>query len=114
MSRREHGGNSDQAAAHFGHDANDMLDLSTGISPRAYPAADVTAQSWNQLPSQSQLNTCLAAARSAYDVPEQLGIMAGAGTQSLLQFIPSLLPRGAAVWIDAPTYNEHRPAWEAA
>ena len=63
MKRREHGGNSDQGAAHFGHDANDMLDLSTGISPRAYPTADVTAQSWNQLPSQSQLDTCLAAAR---------------------------------------------------
>ena len=114
MSRREHGGNSDQAAAHFGHDANNMLDLSTGISPRAYPMADVTAQSWNQLPSHSQLDTCLAAARRAYEVPEQLGIMAGAGTQSLLQFIPSLLPRGGIVWIDEPTYNEHRPAWEAA
>ena len=47
MSRREHGGNSDQAAARFGYDARDMLDLSTGISPRAYPAADVAAQSWN-------------------------------------------------------------------
>ena len=40
--------------------------------------------------------------------------MAGAGTQSLLQFIPSLLPCGGIVWIDEPTYNEHRPAWEAA
>ena len=114
MSRREHGGNSDQVAAYFGHDASDMLDLSTGISPRAYPAADVTAQSWNQLPNHSQLNACLAAAQRAYDVPEQLGIMAGAGTQSLLQFIPSLLPRSGVVWIDEPTYNEHRPAWEAA
>ena len=114
MSWREHGGNSDQAAAHFGHDANNMLDLSTGISPRAYPTADVTAQSWNQLPSHSQLDTCLAAARRAYEVPEKLGIMAGAGTQSLLQFIPSLLPCGGIVWIDEPTYNEHRPAWEAA
>ena len=114
MSWREHGGNSDQAAAHLGHDANNMLDLSTGISPRADPTADVTAQSWNQLPSQSQLDTCLAAARRAYEVPEKLGIMAGAGTQSLLQFIPSLLPCGGIVWIDEPTYNEHRPAWEAA
>ena len=33
MSRREHGGNSDQAAARCGYDARDMLDLSTGISP---------------------------------------------------------------------------------
>ena len=66
------------------------------------------------MPSHSQLDTCLAAARRAYEVPEKLGIMAGAGTQSLLQFIPSLLPRGGMVWIDEPTYNEHRPAWEAA
>ena len=95
MSRREHGGNSDQAAARFGYDARDMLDLSTGISPRAYPAADVAAQSWNQLPSQSQLDTCLAAAQNAYDVPKELGIMAGAGlfTFFLLSNIKNLDPK---------------------
>ncbi len=108
---REHGGNSDQAAAQFGHNADDMLDLSTGISPIAYPAATISAQSWNQLPSKSQLNRCLAAARSAYDVPHNLAIMAGAGTQSLLQVIPSLGPMSGNVWIAEPTYNEHRPAW---
>jgi len=108
---REHGGNSDQAAAQFGHNADDMLDLSTGISPIAYPAATISAQSWNQLPSQSQLDRCLAAARSAYDVPHNLAIMAGAGTQSLLQVIPSLGPMSGNVWIAEPTYNEHRPAW---
>ena len=88
MSRREHGGNSDQAAAHFGHDASDMLDLSTGISPRAYPAADVTAQSWNQLPSHSQLDTCLAAAQRAYDVPEQTRHHGGGGNTKPFAIYP--------------------------
>ena len=88
MSRREHGGNSDQAAARFGYDARDMLDLSTGISPRAYPAADVAAQSWNQLPSQSQLDTCLAAAQRAYDVPERAGHHGGGGNAKPFAIYP--------------------------
>lgn len=114
MSEREHGGDSDQAALSFNHDADDMLDLSTGISPIAYPADDIPASAWNRLPSQAQLDKCLTAARRAYAVPDHLGIMAGSGTQSLLQFIPHLVAPGSPVFIEQPTYNEHRPAWAAA
>ena len=114
MSQREHGGDSDQAALSFGHGAGEMLDLSTGISPIAYPADNIPASAWNRLPSQTQLDKCLAAARRAYAVPDHLDIMAGSGTQSLLQFIPHLVVPDGPVFIEQPTYNEHRPAWESA
>ena len=42
-SHREHGGDIDKAAFSFGYDADEMLDLSTGISPIAYPAGDIPA-----------------------------------------------------------------------
>ena len=113
MKQREHGGDIDQIASRFKHDVTDILDLSTGISPIAYPARNVLAECWNRLPSQSQLERCLSAARQAYDVPNHLSIMAGAGTQSLLQFIPKLIVPNGLVWIEQPTYNEHCPAWEA-
>lgn len=113
MKQREHGGNIDQAALRFKHDVADILDLSTGISPIAYPAPNISAQCWNRLPSQNQLERCLLAARRAYDVPEDLDIMAGAGTQSLLQFIPKLIVPNGFVWVEQPTYSEHCPAWEA-
>ena len=35
MGRQEHGGNADKAAKNFGFAPQDMLDLSTGISPLA-------------------------------------------------------------------------------
>ncbi len=114
MSQREHGGNIDHAAINFGHESDDMLDLSTGISPVAYPCGDISAMSWQRLPTQSEMDQCLAAARRAYDVPPELAIMAGSGTQSLLQAIPHLVTADGPVWIAGPTYNEHAPAWQVA
>ena len=43
MGRQEHGGNADKAAKKFGFAPQDMLDLSTGISPLPYPAPDIPA-----------------------------------------------------------------------
>ena len=114
MKQREHGGNSDLAALRLNCDVADILDLSTGISPIVYPAGNIRAECWNRLPTHSQLEQCLLAARRAYDVPNHLDIMAGSGTQSLLQFIPKLIVPNGPVWIEQPSYNEHCPAWEAA
>ena len=46
MGRQEHGGNADKAAKKFGFAPQDMLDLSTGISPLPYPATDIPAAAW--------------------------------------------------------------------
>lgn len=108
---REHGGNVAAAALRYG--VEDMVDLSTGISPVSYPASPVLAAEWQALPTEAALGKCLNAARRHYIVPEALDIMAGPGTQALLQMVPTLL-QPDTVWIKQPTYNEHVPAWQQA
>ena len=108
----EHGGDVRAAARRYGHDS--MIDLSTGISPISYPAHPVSAESWQELPSQDAHAACVAAARTFYGVPERLELCVGPGTQALLQLVPQCQPGVDTVWIPAPTYNEHAPAWVAA
>ena len=55
----------------------------------------------------------IAAAREAYAIPASAGIVAAAGTQSLIQWLPQLASSGP-VAIAEPTYNEHAPAWRLA
>ncbi|MDA7599897.1 pyridoxal phosphate-dependent class II aminotransferase [Alphaproteobacteria bacterium] len=119
---REHGGNIDAAAMRYG--MPDMLDLSTGISPIAYPASPITADALQALPTDTALADCLDAAREFYNVPEFLDLVAGSGTQMLLQSAPAMIrahkrkeneaPPAGSVWIKTPSYNEHAPAWLAA
>jgi cobalamin biosynthetic protein CobC len=54
----------------------------------------------------------LSAARSAYHVPDSVDVVAAAGTQALIQWLPHLAMPGA-VAIVGPTYNEHVAAWRA-
>lgn len=111
---REHGGDSDRAADAYGLKPGKMLDLSTGISPCAYPAQTIEAAHWNRLPTMAQFDACLAAARCAYGVPDGLAMLAGAGSQMLLQLIPGLVTVPGSVSIPQPSYGEHAPAWRAA
>ena len=108
---REHGGNVVAAARQYG--VSDMLDLSTGISPVFYPSNTIEAVQWQSLPTEDALDLCIKAARSYYKVPRHLEIVAGPGTQSLLQLIPRFIQQGH-VWVKQPTYNEHMPAWQSA
>ena len=114
MGRQEHGGNADKAAKKFGFAPQDMLDLSTGISPLPYPAPDIPADAWLRLPGDSELQACLQAARRFYHALPMQALMAGAGTQSLLQLIPTLSAPPGEVWMAMPGYNEHGPAWQRA
>jgi len=107
---REHGGNIDVASAKYGFATDEMLDLSTGISPFTYPLPPITSDALQPLPTAAMLNVCVKAARHAYGVPEKLAVTAGAGTQAFLQVIPRLAKAGT-VWIRQPTYNEHAHCW---
>jgi len=112
--QQEHGGDADQVAQSLGCALQDMLDLSTGISPVPYPAPAIDVVRCQALPTQTQLQRCLAAAKSFYQVPDTLAMMVGPGTQNLLQAIPALAIPKAEVWIPVPSYNEHAPAWQRA
>lgn len=110
----KHGGDIADATPLEGLDsANNPLtwvDLSTGIAPWPYPFATPDAASWQRLPQSRALEACLNAARSAYDVPSTVPLVAAPGTQILLQFLPLVLPN-ARVAIVGPTYSEHEICW---
>jgi cobalamin biosynthetic protein CobC len=108
-----HGGDLSAAAATCGGAVGDWLDLSTGINPHAYPLPDIAERFWQALPAGGDLDALLTAARRAYRVPEAAAIVAAAGTQALIQWMPRLAPDGATAVL-GPTYNEHARAFRTA
>jgi len=108
-----HGGDLAGAEARWGRPAAGWLDLSTGINPWAYPLPDLPAEAWTRLPGTVEEAALFAAARAAWGVPAECGLVAGAGSGALIQALPRLLPPGP-VAIVSPTYGEHARAWAAA
>jgi len=104
----EHGGRLRQAAHRYDIALERWLDLSTGISPFAWPVPDVPAVVWHRLPEEDDgLDD---AARDYYRTRSVLPV---AGTQAAIQALPRL--RSACrVGIIAPGYAEHAHAWRRA
>lgn len=101
---REHGGNLDSAIQRFGGRVQDWIDLSTGINRQPYPVGEIEPRHWSALPSQSDLDSLLEAARQAYSTNAPIAAMSGA--QAAIQCLPNLR-RGGRARILAPTYNEY-------
>jgi cobalamin biosynthetic protein CobC len=100
----DHGGNLDQAVRRFGGQAEEWIDLSTGINRRPYPVPEVVLRHWTALPSRSDLEALQEVARLAYG--SYAPTMAFAGAQAAIQLLPHWLPCGDAR-IVGPTYNEY-------
>ena len=85
-----HGGDLDEAVRLYGAPPKGWLDLSTGVNPRPYPIerAGGFAERFTRLPTPRELHDLLAAARSAYGVPDALAITAGPGTEALIRALP--------------------------
>lgn len=109
----QHGGDLTSAMARHGGARSDWLDLSTGINPHGYPLPELPPEAWTALPGEGALDRLLAAARSAYGVPQEAGIVAAPGTQALIQWLPYLAPAGG-VAVVGPTYGEHALCWQRA
>ena len=86
------------------------LDLSTGVNPWPWPVPDLPASAWQRLPSRADEAALIAAARTAYAVPAGAEIVAAAGTQPLIQWLPQLAAAGPVAIVE-PTYSEHALAW---
>ena len=104
----EHGGKLREATRRWNIPLADWLDLSTGISPWAYPVPAIPAVVWQRLPEQD--DGLEAAAQSYYGAQHLLLL---SGSQAGIQTLPRLFPQGR-VAIPAPIYNEHPGAWRAA
>lgn len=105
-----HGGNLSEARRVYGEPDNGWIDLSTGISPWAYPIPDVTPSAWQRLPEPADIETLCRAAARAYGLQDHRHIVAAPGTQALLQWLPVLVDADR-VAVLSPTYNEHRRVW---
>ena len=104
----EHGGRLRQAARRYGIALGDWLDLSTGISPFAWPLPDIPATAWHRLPEDD--DGLIDVAQDYYGAPQLLPV---AGSQAAIQALPMLRGR-CRVGVIAPGYAEHAHAWRRA
>ncbi len=109
-----HGGDLGRARALFSEAPQPWIDLSTGINPIPYPLPALPLSLWQRLPVADDEAALLAAARKAYRVPVDAGIVAAPGTQILIDLLPRVVPdliRAGPVGVLGPTYAEHALAW---
>ncbi|WP_130617682.1 threonine-phosphate decarboxylase CobD [Dyella amyloliquefaciens] len=104
----EHGGRLLRAARLHGIPVEDWLDLSTGISPFAWPVPAVPPSAWARLPEDDDGLADIAC--SYYGAPRVLPV---AGSQAAIQALPTLR-RMSRVGLISPGYNEHAHAWRRA
>src|SRR5271168_168632 len=88
------------------------IDLSTGINPHAYPLPDLRPEAWSRLPENGGLERLEAAAAQRYGAAPD-GIVAGPGSQALIQALSRIVPKGT-VGALGPTYSGFASAFAAA
>lgn len=104
-----HGGDLAYATRRFGTPTGGWQDLSTGISPWAYPVGEVPAQVWRQLPVDQ---SGLIRSAAAYYGADPAHILPVPGSQFALARLPALL-EPASVALPRPGYEEHARHWLA-
>lgn len=104
----EHGGGLRAAAAQYGIDLAEWLDLSTGINPNGWPVPPVPQSVWSRLPEED--DGLEAAARTYYQAKN---LMPVAGSQAAIQLLPRLFAP-SRVCVVRPGYAEHGAAWRHA
>jgi cobalamin biosynthetic protein CobC len=113
----EHGGNKIQAARLFGFQPSEMIDLSTGISPRSYPLdpSQFTTEDLIALPQAEDEQHLVQIMRSTWSVADSADITLGPGSSVLISLLPHLYHgRAHRVLCPNPGYTEHEIAWRDA
>nr|WP_294917028.1 threonine-phosphate decarboxylase CobD [uncultured Neokomagataea sp.] len=107
-----HGGQIRRIMEQFPHAPQPYLDLSTGISPFAYPFTP-NAMKLRALPQPHEEYAVMQAAAKAYGAADSAYVVAGPGTQILINLLPLVLSvRSITIW--GPTYSGHERAWQRA
>jgi len=104
----DHGGDLVWASDTFHRPIHEWVDLSTGISPWAYPVPNVPPETWQPLPYQQQ--PLLDAAAHYYQCP-YTHVLPVAGSQCAIDAIPQTLKK-SCVAIPLTGYQEHAKSWE--
>ena len=87
-----------------------MIDLATGVNPWAWPVPPPPAACYQRLPYPCA--DLLSAAATYYGVAEDV-IMATAGSQPVIQLLPTMFAPGRVLMADV-AYEEHRYRWSRA
>ena len=88
------------------------IDLSTGVNPHAYPLPELGPAVWARLPDNGALAGLEAAAAQRYGARPET-VVAGPGSQALIQVLARNAPRGDVVALGS-TYRGHAEAFDAA
>lgn len=106
-----HGGQVQKVMQMFADAPKPFVDLSTGISPYAYPAKMPDLSALHTLPEEAEEAALQRAAVTAYGVSDASMVVAGGGSQSLIALLPRVLKAERAC-ILGPTYSGHVQAWK--
>jgi cobalamin biosynthetic protein CobC len=106
----EHGGGLDAARLRYPNAPKPWLDLSTGVSPLAYPLPEIAHEAWTKLPDVEARDLAESAAAKAYGAPRFIETIAGAGSQAFIRLIPWIFV-AQRVSVLGFTYSEHAVAW---
>ena len=108
-----HGGQTGAAARLYPAAPHPWLDLSTGISPWAYPTGRIAPPLWQELPSRDAIQGLETAAAEAFGVSDADQIAAVPGSDIAIRLLPSILP-AERVAIVGRGYSGYRAAWPGA
>lgn len=108
FSSHKHGGCVRRFSQIFGIPLADWLDVSTGISPWAYPLPPVPPACWQRLPESDDGLASVAA--EYYGSPYLLPV---SGSQEAIKLLPHCFPSNRRVGIISPAYHSHQHAWAA-
>jgi cobalamin biosynthesis protein CobC len=88
------------------------IDLSTGVNPHAYPLPEFATEVWTRLPDGAALASLEAVAARRYGARPET-VVAGPGSQALIQVLARTAPTGVAAALGA-TYRGHAEAFGSA
>lgn len=108
-----HGGQTEAAAQLYPAAPRPWLDLSTGISPWAWPVPAIEPQLWQALPSRASLEQLEFAAARVFGMSDIDQIAAVPGSDIAIRLLARLLPADR-VAIIGHSYAGYRVAWPEA
>lgn len=106
-----HGGDIQAFAEEYGFDAEDCLDLSTGVAPWAWPVPEIPQDIWQKLPSSTTFENDLLQSAAAYYGCDAHALLTVSGSQTAIECLPSIVQQSAQIAFPFPGYEEHRFAW---
>ena len=104
-----HGGALDVARRLYPDAPRPWVDLSTGINPHPYPLPDLPTGAWTRLPDGAALAGLEAAAAARYGAEPET-VVAGPGSQALIQTLALIAPKGVVAALGT-TYRGYGEAF---